>query len=166
MERELLPPGYIEHTRDRKDRMRRFWAHPVNATIHPIGKLLAAPLDDGRAAAAHLVDGGADLGDAIEYVDGPRLPIAEPMQTIDWSNFDDFDGGRQFNWACPACNSAHGSGKPPSNGERDAQKLAENHWFYAPADQRLFVISKHCYRKYVRDLGMEDRFRPLPPADE
>lgn len=134
--------GQNEPRDQRENRMKAFWAAPENATIHPVGRLLAQS-HAGKTLAQMLVDGESLEMDSVT-VDGKVLPLQDGF-TLSLNNVAQV-------WGCPACRSAHGSGTYPSR-EASAKLLAGNKFFYRPSDKALFVISETCWSDYVKALG-------------
>ena len=143
-----------EKKEDRVNRMTEFWQTHAGK-VYKVGRLLASKTK-GKTLAEHLIAGESIEMESIT-LNGTSYPL-EPDYTIS------MDTMRV--WGCPACHSAHGSGKAPSH-EPDADGLMSNQWYYHPASKKLFVISDTCHSKYLVSLigekEVERRF-VLPPT--
>jgi hypothetical protein len=135
----------------REARMRNFWAAPENRWLFRIGKLLENDVE-GVSLAQRLAQGEEIELNSITVAD-QYLPL-QPRLTLSLNSLSE--------WGCPACHSAHGSGVAPSR-NISADELAKNEFYYNPATERLFTISKTCFKKYVEALGARtDRFVDPP----
>jgi hypothetical protein len=141
--------GQNEARADREKRMKAFWASPNNATLYPVGRLLAVMADKDRSIADVLADGGEIEMDSIT-VDGKQLPLLPGFKL----SIATMPG----TWGCPACRSAHGSGVYPSR-DVSAKLLASCKFYYNPADKALFTISETCWGDYVKALGAATEVR-------
>jgi len=129
--------------------------------IFRLGHLLSAEtgkvLPKGiKETIAHvLASGGSfDLGSSFEY-GGKVVALASPL-VLSLASID--------LWACPACQSAHGS-RVRSSGSSGADippsvaGLKSNIWYYSPVARRIFVVSSTCFDKYV-EVEYGKRIRP------
>ena len=91
--------SYRESQPAREERMRAFWNDPKNRQIWRVGKLLSQK-HEGKTLAQYVISEGIEL-DEIS-INGNTLPL-EPGFKLSLDSI--------LNWGCPACHSAHGSGK-------------------------------------------------------
>ena len=146
--------GQNESKDARLRRMRQFWAAPENATLYPVGTLLATMVDTERSMADMLAGGEEIEMDEIR-LDGQEL-LLQPGFKLSLANMP-------RSWGCKACHSAHGSGVYPSR-EVSAKLLRKNKFFYNPATRELFTISDSCWGHYVTALGAETEQRFASPV--
>jgi hypothetical protein len=122
--------------------MRAFWSDKLNSTLYDVGQILAQVVE-GKTLAEHIAEGHSFTLGAVKSPNEVRLQL-RPGQVFSLATLN--------SWGCPACHSAHGSGRYPSR-EVDSKGLASNVFYYRPADQTLFTISRTCWQQYVIDLG-------------
>jgi hypothetical protein len=146
--------GQNESKDARLKRMREFWAAPENATLYPVGPLLATMVDSWRSMADVLAGGEEIEMDEIR-LDGQEL-VLQPGFKMSLANMP-------RTWGCKACHSAHGSGVYPSR-DVSAKLLRKNKFFYNPATKELFTISDSCWGDYVTALGAETGQRFASPV--
>lgn len=139
---------------DSVTRMTQFWRQPEHSELFAIGRLLAA--DD---FAVQIANGETvDLGSVLEFEDrNTYLAIAEPSQLLSLNQL--------IKWACPACLSAHGTGKGTSASRStvpNPARLATCEFYYSQVSGRLFTISQTCFDKYVDGWGKKSRIIEVP----
>ena len=117
----------------------------ADGALHLVGRLI--DLDTAKAMVADrdldIVAGETE----VTTVEGVTLPLA-PGFTISLSNLK--------TWACPFCDSAHGTGVGSSNngdGTPKATALTSNVFYYVTKTQTVRVISKSCYSNWVVGEG-------------
>ncbi len=137
--------GLGRESKDGRKARIRSWFGALDGALIPVGRLL-----DQRDAqnvpflASALAKGETlDLGDHL-MVAGKRLSLAKGLT---------LSLGNASTWACPACNSAHGTGKGVSPAV-SADMLATNQFYYRPGDKTLLTISKTCFGDYVQAEGL------------
>jgi hypothetical protein len=127
---------------DKEQDARAFFACPENQKITEVGKLLSQKVGNGTLADVLVTTGKSlPLGEKIT-VKGVDVKLA-PGQTLGLESIN--------SWACPFCNSAHGSGKGVSDAV--SGKLLATNRFFVDGNGKLFTISTTCYGDYVKALS-------------
>jgi len=146
--------GGREDKEARENRMRSFWSDPSNKQVYTVGRLLAMTVDGGKTGAEILASGGQiEIGETDLVVNGRTLPLPAGF-TLSLNNLESV-------WGCPACKSAHGSGKRSSR-EVSSKLLADVRFYYNPQTKALFSISSTCYGDYVKGLGFAGQVVAVP----
>ena len=147
--------GKRETKTEKEARIRaEFWNDGKHTSLISVGNLLATTKVSGQPI-ANLIAQGQVWRPTEVTIDGftfPLLPGFEvSLETM------------RSHWACPMCNSAHGSGVGVSTDVK-SKGLAINKWFYNPATLELHTISNTCYDDYVKGLGMTARAMGVPTS--
>jgi hypothetical protein len=135
--------GQNESADDRLARMTEYNEDKDNQLLWEIGTFLSRPYDAKRNLAQAIVDGETIEIDADGIVmNGTTIYLQGGME-LSQDTFLEF--------ACPACNSLHGSNLYPSKG-LSAKNLAINKFFYNPTTHKMFIISNSCLTQYFEGI--------------
>jgi hypothetical protein len=135
--------GQNESADDRLARMTEYNQDKDNQILWEIGTFLSRPYDGKRNLAQAIVDGETIEIDPDGIVmNGTTIYLQGGME-LSQENFLEF--------ACPACNSLHGSNLYPSKG-LSAKNLAINKFFYNPTTHKMFIISNSCLTQYFEGI--------------
>jgi hypothetical protein len=140
-----------EKKANRIARMEQFWA--IHSVLYLVGYFLAKVTKTGQTIAERIYNGESFPMSSIN-IKGKNYPL-KPGFVLSKATLGV--------WMCPACSSAHGTDRTPSNGWA-IKGLASNKFYYSPVTQELFVISNTCFEEYVRGLSKSHRIIDNPPA--